>query len=109
VADVHFDFDRYNIRADAARIIEGNARVLRARGHSLILIEGHCDERGTSEYNLALGEQRARAARNALVMHGIDTRRITVVSYGEGRPQCSDRGEACWASNRRARLLVKDR
>ena len=109
VIDVHFDFDRYDIRPDAARTLEGNARVLRARGESPILIEGHCDERGTSEYNLALGERRAQAARNALVSHGVDTRRITVVSYGEDRPQCRDRNEACWAKNRRARFLVKDR
>ena len=109
VVDVHFDFDRYDIRADAAKILEGNARLLRARGDALILIEGHCDERGTGEYNLALGERRAHAARNALVAHGIDTRRISIVSYGEDRPQCRDRSEACWAKNRRARFLVKDR
>ena len=109
VVDIHFDFDRYDIRPDAANILEGNARVLRARGGSLILIEGHCDERGTSEYNLALGERRAQAARNTLVSHGIDTRRMTIVSYGEDRPQCRGRDEACWAKNRRARFLVKDR
>jgi peptidoglycan-associated lipoprotein len=107
--DVHFDFDRYDIRPDAARILEANARLLRARGDGPILIEGHCDERGTSEYNLALGERRAQAARNRLVSQGVDTRRITIVSYGEDRPQCRDRNEACWAKNRRARFLVKDR
>jgi len=109
LVDVHFDFDRYDIRPDAARVLEANARVLRSRGNYLLLIEGHCDERGTSEYNLALGERRAKAAMNALVSRGIDTRRITIVSYGEDQPQCRERTEACWAKNRRARFLVKDR
>jgi peptidoglycan-associated lipoprotein len=109
LVDVHFDFDRYDIRPDAATALDANARVLRARGNYLLLIEGHCDERGTSEYNLALGERRAKAAMNALVSRGVDTRRITVVSYGEDRPQCRDRNDACWAKNRRARFLVKDR
>jgi len=107
--DVHFDFDRYDIRPDAARTIAANARLLRARGESAVLIEGHCDERGTTEYNLALGERRARAAMNALVSQGIDARRITIVSYGEDRPACRDHTEACWAKNRRARFLVRDR
>jgi peptidoglycan-associated lipoprotein len=107
--DVHFDFDRYDIRPDATKTLESNARLLRARTGSLILIEGHCDERGTNEYNLALGERRAQAARNALVAHGVETSRISIVSYGEDRPQCRDHSEACWAKNRRARFLVKDR
>jgi peptidoglycan-associated lipoprotein len=107
--DVHFDFDRYDIRPDAARTLAANARLLRARGESAVLVEGHCDERGTSEYNLALGERRARAAMNALVSQGVDARRITIVSYGEDRPACRDHSEACWAQNRRARFLVRDR
>ena len=107
--DVHFDFDRYDIRPDAARTVAANARLLRARGESAVLIEGHCDERGTTEYNLALGERRARAAMNALVSQGVDARRITIVSYGEDRPACRDHTEACWAKNRRARFLVRDR
>ena len=107
--DVHFDFDRYDIRPDAARTVAANARLLRARGESAVLIEGHCDERGTTEYNLALGERRARAAMNALVSQGVDARRVTIVSYGEDRPACRDHTEACWAKNRRARFLVRDR
>jgi peptidoglycan-associated lipoprotein len=109
VLDVHFDFDRYDIRPNAVPVVDANARLLRARGADEILIEGHCDERGTSEYNLALGERRATAARNALVARGVDVRRITIVSYGEDRPQCRDRTEACRAKNRRARFLVKGR
>ena len=109
MSDVHFDFDRYDIRPDAARTLAANARLLRARGESAVLVEGHCDERGTSEFNLALGERRARAAMNALVSQGVDARRITIVSYGEDRPACRDHSEACWAQNRRARFLVRDR
>ena len=109
LVDVHFDFDKYDIRPDAARVIEANARFLRARNDDAILVEGHCDERGTSEYNLALGERRATAARNGLVARGVDARRITIVSYGEDRPQCRDASEGCWAKNRRARFLVKPR
>jgi peptidoglycan-associated lipoprotein len=107
--DVHFDFDRADLRPDAVRTIEANARLLDGRANTLVLIEGHCDERGTTEYNLALGERRARVTLNALVSRGVDARRITVVSFGEDKPQCRDRTEACWAKNRRAHFKVKDR
>jgi peptidoglycan-associated lipoprotein len=107
--DVHFDFDRADLRPDALQTVEANARLLNARADTLVLIEGHCDERGTTEYNLALGERRARATMNALVSRGVATRRITVVSFGEDKPQCTDRTEACWAKNRRAHFKVKSR
>lgn len=107
VQGIRFDFDKYAIRPDAATILDADAQWLnRNRGH-LVLIEGHCDERGTSDYNLALGAQRARATMNYLVAHGVAASRITVVTYGQERPVCTDRTEACWAKNRRARLLVK--
>jgi peptidoglycan-associated lipoprotein len=109
VVDVHFDFDRADLRPDAAQTVEANARLLNARADTLVLIEGHCDERGTTEYNLALGERRARATMNALVSRGVASRRITVVSFGEDKPQCTDRTEACWAKNRRAHFKVKSR
>jgi peptidoglycan-associated lipoprotein len=109
LVDVHFDFDRADLRPDAVRTIEANARLLNGRANTLVLIEGHCDERGTTEYNLALGERRARVTMNALVSRGVDARRITVVSFGEDKPQCRDRTEACWAKNRRAHFKVKDR
>ncbi|PYM03932.1 MAG: hypothetical protein DMD82_15895 [Candidatus Rokuibacteriota bacterium] len=70
-------------------------------------MEGHCDERGTNEYNIALGEHRARAAMNYLIAHGIAAGRMTTFSYGEERPFCAERTEACWALNRRAHFLVK--
>ena len=74
-----------------------------------MLIEGHCDERGTNEYNLALGERRAKAAMNYLVSQGVQANRITIISYGEERPACTERSESCWAKNRRAQFLVKPR
>jgi len=72
-----------------------------------VLIEGHTDERGTAEYNLALGERRAKSAMNYLVAHGIDASRFSLVSYGKERPVCTERTEACWAKNRRDHFLTK--
>ena len=107
VRDIHFDFDKYDVRADAQRILDANASWLKSHANQLLLVEGHCDERGTNEYNLALGERRAKATMNYLVSRGVDARRITVISYGEDRPQCQEHNEACWAKNRRSHLLVK--
>jgi peptidoglycan-associated lipoprotein len=105
--DVFFDFDKYEIRAADAKTLEENARWLKQNAGALLLIEGHCDERGTNEYNLALGERRAKATRDHLVSLGIEGGRITVISYGEERPSCTERAEGCWAKNRRAHFLVK--
>ena len=107
--DVHFDFDKYDIRPEDARILDADAVWLKSRPNDLVLIEGHCDERGTNEYNLALGERRARAAMNYLVGQGVQARRITLISYGKERPACTAHDESCWALNRRAHLLVKAR
>jgi peptidoglycan-associated lipoprotein len=107
VRDVHFDFDRYDIRSDDARLLDANAVYLKTNPRHLLLIEGHCDERGTTEYNLALGDRRAKAAMNYLVSQGIKSERIQIVSYGEERPACREHTEACWATNRRAHFLVK--
>jgi peptidoglycan-associated lipoprotein len=104
--DVHFEFDRYDIPPGEAKVLESNARWLRSN-RNLVLIEGHCDERGTSEYNLALGERRAASAMNYLVSQGIAASRITIVSYGKERPQCTDGTDSCWRKNRRAHFLVK--
>jgi peptidoglycan-associated lipoprotein len=109
VADIHFDFDRSDIRPQDEKILERSARWLTERADYLVLIEGHCDERGTNEYNLALGERRASAARDFLVRRGIAASRITTISYGEERPQCTARNEDCWGRNRRAHFLVKRR
>jgi peptidoglycan-associated lipoprotein len=105
--DVHFDFDQYRLRPDAAQILEESAQWLKTRERALLLIEGHADERGTGEYNLALGERRASTARDYLIALGVERARIAVVSYGKERPLCVDRTEACWAQNRRAHFLVK--
>ncbi len=105
--DVYFDFDKSDIRPQDAKILDANAAWLKTRGNDLVLIEGHCDERGTNEYNLALGERRARATMNYLLAQGLPASRITIISYGKERPVCSEHAESCWARNRRAHFLVK--
>ena len=105
--DVFFDFDRYDVRTGDKGTLDENAKWLKTNQGALLLIEGHADERGTNEYNLALGERRAKATRDYLVSVGIDAGRITVISYGEERPGCTEKTEACWAKNRRAHFLVK--
>ena len=107
--EVYFDFDKYDIRPEDAKTLDTNATWLKSNGDNLVLIEGHCDERGTNEYNLALGERRAKATMNYLVSQGIQANRITIISYGEERPVCTEKTEACWAKNRRANFLVKPR
>jgi peptidoglycan-associated lipoprotein len=107
--EVYFDFDKYDIRPEDAKTLGANATWLKSNGDNLVLIEGHCDERGTNEYNLALGERRAKATMNYLVSQGIQANRITIISYGEERPVCTENTEACWAKNRRANFLVKPR
>jgi len=106
---VFFAFDKSDIRPDAARTLTTSAAYLKANPQLLVLIEGHCDERGTNEYNLALGERRAKAAANQLIAQGIEASRITTISYGEERPTCSERTEACWQRNRNATFLTKER
>ncbi len=105
--DIHFDFDRATVRAEDARVLESNARWLLDHPGTLVLIEGHADARGTSEYNLALAENRARVSREQLVARGVAASRITLVSYGEERPTCREASETCWGHNRRAHFLVK--
>jgi peptidoglycan-associated lipoprotein len=105
--EIHFDFDKYNIRPEDAKILDGNAAWLKANANNLVLIEGNCDERGTAEYNLALGERRAKAAMNYLVAQGVQASRITIISYGKERPLCTEHNEACWARNRRDNFLTK--
>jgi peptidoglycan-associated lipoprotein len=106
---INFDFDKYNIRPDAAKTLDGDAGWLKANPNNLVLIEGHCDDRGTNEYNLVLGEKRAKAAMNYLVGQGVQASRITIISYGKERPVCAEKNEACWAKNRRDNFLIKAR
>jgi peptidoglycan-associated lipoprotein len=107
--DIHFDFDKYDIRPGDAKVLDSNASWLKSNPDQLLLIEGHCDERGTNEYNLALGERRAKATMNYLVSQGVQANRITIISYGEERPLCTEHSESCWSQNRRSHFLVKPR
>lgn len=98
---IHFDFDKYDIKKDAAEVLKEIADYLKANPEIRILIEGHCDERGTREYNLQLGMRRAEAAKKYLIDLGIDEKRIETISYGEDRPLINESNESAWAKNRR--------
>jgi len=102
IEDVFFDFDRYEIRADARRVLQNNAGYLKNEFPQLrIMLEGHCDERGTAEYNLALGQRRADAVRAYLIDLGVQSNRMTTVSYGEEKPYTVGHTEEAWTQNRR--------
>ncbi len=101
VQPIFFDYDTYDIRGDAQAILAKNADYLNAHPEIKIAIGGYCDERGSDEYNLVLGQNRAEAAKTALVTAGIATDRIRVISYGKEKPFCSDSTEECWQLNRR--------
>ncbi|MCP9439996.1 MAG: peptidoglycan-associated lipoprotein Pal [Nitrospira sp.] len=107
LADIYFDYDQHVIRSNAQSVLETNAVFLKARPDRTVLIEGHCDERGTSAYNLVLGERRASAAKRYLQDLGVTPSRITIVSYGKERPFCTEHSEACWQSNRRAHFRLQ--
>jgi peptidoglycan-associated lipoprotein len=113
---IHFDFDKSDIRTRVAtppgppgdaKILDANADWLKANPNMLLLITGNCDERGTVEYNLALGDRRARQAMNYLTSKGVDASRISTISYGKERPICKESNEKCWAMNRNDQFLVK--
>ena len=105
--DAFFDFDKSLIRDDAKSPLQNNGEFLRANKNTKIVIEGHCDERGTNEYNLALGQRRAESAKRYLTNLGIDASRLSTISYGEERPFCKEQNETCWQSNRRAHFIIK--
>jgi len=105
---VYFEFDRSNLTLEARASLEHNAAVLKEYPDIRVLIEGHCDERGTIEYNLALGERRALAARNYLINLGIDPDRLATISYGEERPVDPRHNEDAWAKNRRDDFRAAD-
>ena len=106
---IYFAFDKSDIRLDDAKVLDATAAYLKANAGQLVLIEEHCDERGTAEYNLALGERRAKAAMNYLVSNGVEAGRITTISYGKERPVCSEHNEACWSRNRNDTFLTKEK
>ena len=103
---VHFAFDQYDIDPQARAILDSQAQWLNSHPNTRITIEGHCDERGTREYNLALGDRRANAAKNYLASRGISPARITTISYGKERPIPLGSDDASWAQNRRAVTIV---
>ncbi len=103
--NVYFDFDRHNLNADARQVLTETAAYLKENADVNLVIEGHCDERGTNEYNMALGDRRARSARDFLVNLGVDASRISTVSYGEEKPADPGKTEEAWAKNRRAQFV----
>jgi peptidoglycan-associated lipoprotein len=103
---IHFDYDRYFIREDAKPALEANSNWLRKFKSAKILIEGHCDERGTEEYNLALGEKRAKSAFDYIVSLGIPQDRLKIISYGKSQPLDTTHNEISWQKNRRAQFLI---
>jgi len=105
---VYFDFDKYNLRPEAMELLKVNAQALKDNPDVTVAIEGHCDERGTVEYNLALGERRANSARQYLVDLGIAAGRMRTISYGEERPADPGHNEGAWAKNRRADFVRTD-
>jgi len=102
VQDAFFDYDTYDIRSDAQATLSRDASYLVSHPDVKVVIGGYCDERGSNEYNLALGQNRADAAKNALVTAGVAATRIRVISYGKEKPFCSESTEECWQQNRRA-------
>ena len=106
LGDVYFDLDESTIKNEARGPLQANADWLKKWGSTLITIEGHCDSRGSSEYNLALGARRAEAVKQYLVNLGVPANRVTVLSKGKEQPFCSEEAESCWAQNRRGHFLV---
>ena len=103
---VHFDFDKYDIRGDARSILTENAEYLKKNPKMEAQVEGHCDERGSTEYNLALGQRRANATKAYLVNLGVESSRVSTVSYGEERPVDAGHDEPAWDKNRRAEFRI---
>ena len=106
VKDAFFEYDKYDIRPDARDALAQTAEFLRRYPETKVTIEGHCDERGSLEYNLALGAERAESAKKFLISLGIDAGRMSAVSYGKERPFCTEHDESCWQQNRRAHFVA---
>jgi len=105
IKDIHFDFDKYDIRQDDIPTLKKVASALQKYPKLRIIIEGHCDERGTNEYNFALGQKRANSAKQYLISLGVSSFRIEIISYGEEKPLCNEQNETCWQKNRRAHFV----
>ncbi len=108
VEDIHFDFDKSDIKDYEKPILKNLSRMLSANTKTNVVVEGNCDERGTSEYNLALGDRRASAAKTYLVSLGIPSTRIKTISYGKEKPLCTEGTEECWTKNRRDHFVLTE-
>ena len=106
IKDIYFDYDKYDIRPGDAEILKENATLLMKSPAVTVQVEGHCDERGTDEYNLALGERRANSVKNYVVSLGIEASRVSTISYGEENPLSREHDEEAWAKNRRGHFVV---
>jgi peptidoglycan-associated lipoprotein len=106
VKDVYFDYDKADIRADQQSAVQADAAFLQQHSNMSITVEGHCDERGSTEYNLALGDNRASSVKNALVAAGVSADRIKTISYGKEKPFCTESNETCWQENRRGHFVL---
>ena len=106
LSDIHFAYNEYTIEAQDGSVLRSNATWLQTNGQSRVQVEGHCDERGSEEYNIALGAKRAQAAKDYLVTLGIPGSRISTISYGKELPACQDHDESCWSQNRRDHFVV---
>src|SRR5580704_17754830 len=107
IKDGYFDYDKSDIRGDQQSSIQADLQFLNAHANISFTIEGHCDERGSTDYNLALGDQRASAVKNALTAAGVSAGRIKTISYGKEKPFCTESNEACWQQNRRGHLVYQ--
>jgi peptidoglycan-associated lipoprotein len=107
VKDVYFDYDKSDIRADQSATLQADMLFLNQHPNINFTIEGHCDERGSIEYNVALGEKRAGAVKNALTTAAINASRANVISYGKEKPFCTESNETCWQQNRRAHFVYQ--
>jgi peptidoglycan-associated lipoprotein len=107
VKDIFFDYDKYDIRADQQAAMQADAQFLQQHPSIHVTIEGHCDERGSTEYNLALGTNRADSVKNALIQAGVSASRIKTISYGKEKPFCTEHDEACWQQNRRGHFVYE--
>jgi peptidoglycan-associated lipoprotein len=107
VKDIYFDYDTDAIRPDQQSSLQGDAQFLSQHPNIQFTVEGHCDERGSTEYNLALGDRRASAVKNALVQAGVATGRVKTISYGKEKPFCTESNESCWQQNRRGHFVYQ--
>jgi len=104
--DIHFKFDQYDLDDNSRAVLQKNAEYLNNNPNLHVEVQGHCDERGTNNYNIALGERRAHSTKKYLVAQGVNSRNVHVISYGEEKPFCFSSGEVCWQENRRAHFMV---